>query len=1221
MPTLARLCFNVPPVQRAAFEAVYREKVVPLLRAHGLVESSERGRATPDSIFSRLFEVRTVPEIVEKQEALRQDTRLKEVLRSAGAGLLWTWGSLPKLGRLTFEAYAAPAGSGTVVPAGPGKIVPAGPGRGHWRTYEVTDGLADVNVYSIHQDRDGYLWFGTNGGGVSQYDGRDWLTFTNKDGLVSNLVRTGFQDREGNLWFGTSGSGVSRYDGRKFTNFTTKDGLANNIVLSIFQDQEGNLWFGTDGGGVSRYNGQTWTTFTARDGLADDHVRSVFQDREGVLWFGADDGGVIRYDGQARPRGSEPALPVLSTAEGSGTKGQALRQSSGQAWTRLTTRDGLASNAVSCIFQDREGNLWFGTEQGLSRYNGRSFTTFTIQQGLAHNEVNSIFQDREGYLWLGTGGGLSRYDGKTFTNFTTQDGLAHKVVRSIFQDREGYLWLGTGGGVGRYDTHSFTTYTAKDGIAYDVVLSLFQGRDRHIWICTEEGVSRYDGKYFTIFSAQDGLPHNYVRLVFQDQKGHFWFSTRGGVSRYDGKTFTIFSAQDGLVSNNVLSIYQDRDGHLWFGTRDHGVSRYDGKRFITYTVSDGLADRGVRSIYQDRDGHLWFGAYGGRVSRYDGERFSTYILIDSGLVNNIIFSIYQDREGYLWFGTEGAGVKRYDGKTFTGFTVKDGLSHNIVRSVLQDQKGHFWFSTYGGGVTQYDGRVFQAMNHLDGLASNQVVPILQDQRGDLWFGTLKGLTRYRPPVPFPPPVAVDAVVADRRHEKATELAIPSTVDLTVFEFHGMSFKTRPEQMVYRYWLRGYDKDWRTTHNRRVEYHDLPRGTYTFEVQAVDRDLVYSERPATVTLRVRVPYERIGWFSALSLAVALVVWQTARVVRRDRRLAAANQDLKRGIEERARLDERLQQLHYLYRLRSALGTARSPEEALRQAGEALMETLAPVTGVGVVIQHDGRTWKFGEPPLLSPRERGEDVSLPVHGEGRGGGESNPQSGGVRYDRGLFWGERERGRLVLFSGMELSEAQERALLDETAGQIARALEARELEMQLLQSARLVSLGQMAAGVAHELNQPLTALSATAGDIYLRLVEDLRLPPEQLKEMMQDVLDLIRRMSGTVDHMRVFSRDTAQEPGVPFSVNEVIRSGLHLIEAQLKSHGIGLRLDLSEALPPVSGNPHQMEQVFLNLLGNARDALDEKEQCGDHVSGIVQPSPWQATPATPLPLVGEG
>ncbi len=1209
-PTLARLSFWLPPQRMSEFEAAYQTKVVPILKKHGLTPSSERARAGPDSIFSRLFEVKTPSEVADKDKALREDPAWKGARRSLG--IAFGTPRTDSLIRYGLRLYSAPARPGKVVPAGPGRVVSAGGGTGHWRTYDAADGFAGVTTLSIFQDREGYLWFGSFDGGVSRYDGKTWTTFTKQDGLADNRVLAIFQDREGYLWFGTEAGGVSRFDGKAFTTFTQKDGLAGNLVFSIIQDQEGYLWFGTAGsGGVSRFDGKTFTTFTTRDSLAYNGVWSVFQDRDGVLWFGTTYGGVSRYDPSAKP--------VPSGVEG-------LR-AGGKTWTAFTAKDGLAGNSVISIIQDREGYLWFGTwGGGVSRYDpsakpvpsgveglragGKTWTTFTTRDGLAGISVSKILQDRDGYLWfatgwVGTGGGVSRYDGKTFVNFTTRDGLAHNEVYSLFQDREGHLWFGGNGGVTQYDARTWTTFTTQDGLTHNDVGPIFQDREGHLWFGTEGGVSRYDGKTWTTFTAKDGLANNSVRSILQDREGHLWFGTYGGgVSRYDGKTFSTFTAEDGLAGNLVRPICMDREGHLWFGTQEGGVSRYDGRTFTTFTPQDGLANVWVMSIFQDREGHLWFGTRWGDVSRYDGKTFTTFTTRESAVV-----SIFQDREGHLWM--DGGGVRQYDplrladarsgqastssggpGKTFKTFSIEEGLAGNTVSSIIQDREGHLWFGNPGGGVSRYDGQTFQTIVQPDGLGSNVVKSILQDREGHIWFGTSKGATRYRPPPPSPPPVFIDAVVSDRRYEKVSDLAVPSSVGLTVFEYHGISFKTRPEGMVYRYRLRGYDKDWRNTRARRMEYQNLPRGTYTFEVVAVDRDLVYSKTPATVTLRVHLPYTLIGLLSALGVALALVAYQTGRVVVRDRRLRKANEDLRREMdesqrveEERMRLDERLQQVGYLYRLRETLGTARSSDEVFQNAGEALMEVLSPSPSAGVRIEHDGRAWRFGEtdPPVVPPKGGTETPS--PSGEGGGGV-------GMRYERGLSWGGKQRGSLSLFCRVELSESQERTLLDETAGQIAGVLESQELEMQILHSARLVSLGQMAAGVAHELNQPLTVISGAAEDVYLRLVEGLDISPEQLKGKMKDVLELAERMTGTVEHLRVFSRDTSKQPGVQFSVNDVIHSSLRLIEAQLKSHGIALHLDLGDGLPPVSGHPHQMEQVFLNLLGNARDALDEKE-----------------------------
>jgi signal transduction histidine kinase len=139
----------------------------------------------------------------------------------------------------------------------------------------------------------------------------------------------------------------------------------------------------------------------------------------------------------------------------------------------------------------------------------------------------------------------------------------------------------------------------------------------------------------------------------------------------------------------------------------------------------------------------------------------------------------------------------------------------------------------------------------------------------------------------------------------SEIAFPSTVALTTFEFHGTSFKTRTEAMVYRYRLQGFDQGWHNTHNTRVEYDHLPVGDYTFQVQAVDRDHVYSEVPATVALTVHLPYERIGLVSALVLAIGLVGWQTSRVIRRDRRLQEANAAMSDANKELFQANRKIQ----------------------------------------------------------------------------------------------------------------------------------------------------------------------------------------------------------------------------------------------------------------------------------------------------------------------------
>lgn len=526
-------------------------------------------------------------------------------------------------------------------------------GIGFFSTYNTDNGLALDPVTCGFKDNLGNLWFGTNGGGVSRYDGKSFTNFTIAQGLAYSSVISIIQDKNGDLWFATSGGGVSRYDGKIFTSYTTEQGLANNQVYSIMEDDSGNIWFGTIGGGVSRYDGKKFTNFNKEQGLADDFVLSIIQDKTGNIWFGTSMGYISRYDGKS--------------------------------FTNFTKTLGLARN-IWCIKEDKKGNIWFGTGGGgVSCYNGKTFTNFNAAQGLADNKVKSITEDSAGNLWFGTiGGGVSRYDGKSFTNFTTAQGLANNIVYSITEDNSGNIWFGTfGAGVSRYDGKSFTNFTVAQGLENNNVKCIKEDKTGNLWFGTDGGgVSRYDGKSFTNFTDKQGLALNNVWSIEEDKTGSLWFGTdRGGVSRFDGKSFITLTDKQGLLNKIVLCIKRDKLGNLWFGYEEGGVSRYDGKTFTNFTDEPSILNNSVWSIIEDRSGNIWFGTDGGGATRYDGKSFTNFTT-KQGLTSNSVWSIAEDSMGNLWFGTEGGGVCRYDGKSFMNFTTIDGLADNVITQVV-----------------------------------------------------------------------------------------------------------------------------------------------------------------------------------------------------------------------------------------------------------------------------------------------------------------------------------------------------------------------------------------------------------------------------------------------------------------------------------------------------------------------------------------------------------
>ena len=768
-PTLARLSLQIAPERMAEFDSVYTSRLAPLLKKHDLVESVEKGRATPDSVFSRLFEVETPALIQAKGKELEGDSEWQEVLRS----LRETYGSREDSVGVLWETYRTPAG--------PGRSVEAGPGFRH--------GL--------------------------------WQTFDSRDGLLAGGSGGILQDRNGDLWFAREG--VSRFDGENFTTFSTADGLADNLVESILEDRNGDLWFGTETGGVSRYDGESFISFTTEEGLAHPYVSSIWEDRDGDLWFATEGGGgVSRYDGET--------------------------------FSNLTEANGLPYGSVSAMLQDGDGNFWFAAHAaGVSRYDGEKFERFTIADGMGNSQAYSMAEDRDGHLWFGLlGEGVSRFDGRLFSHFTQGEGLTASFTFDILEDRAGNLW--------------FTSFS---------------------------GASRYDGEEFTHITTADGLIGGYVYRLFEDRSGNLWFGTSKGVCRFDGEIFTSFTARDGLVADPVISMMEDREGNIWFGTGwfEGGVTRYDGSAFTPFTIEEGLAGNRVRDMVEDREGNLWFATDHG-VSRYDGAGFTTFAAKD-GLTDNRVTAVLEDGQGDLWFGTE-EGIFRYDGDRFVHFSVGVGYEPNSIFRIFEDLDGHLWFGNWGSGVIRFDGRVFQFLDRRDGLIDNSIQDVLQDREGDIWIGSEGGAVRYRPSR-TPPRVRVKQVIADRTYQSGEEVDLLSTQQFAIFEVQGRSLTSRPDQMVYLYRLEGYEEEWRQTRNNRIEYAVLPVGEYTFQVQAVDRDLNYSEI-AEMRVLVSPPYGQLALGGGLLIALIALVGAAGNAVQRRRERDRAREELVQELEE-------------------------------------------------------------------------------------------------------------------------------------------------------------------------------------------------------------------------------------------------------------------------------------------------------------------------------------
>jgi len=547
-----------------------------------------------------------------------------------------------------------------------------------------------------------------SGGGAPSFS-----NFDTEQGLALGSVSSCVVDQSGNLWFGTFGGGVSRFDGKSFTNFTAENGLAGNGVWCLTKDHAGNLWFGTNGSGLSKFDGKRFITYTMADGLSDNVITSIIADRNGKLWIGTKSRGVCTYDGNSFKNLS--GVPEF-------LKGQ-----------------------VKSIFQDRAQNIWFGgIGNSVARFDGKTFIVYKLTNANVAN-INCFAQDKSNRMWIGTTAGLFEQDGDAFSKFQFLRDSLNFDISSIVQDSKGILWFAThGNGVLRYDGKEYVNYGKLEGLQSTNLTCAMVDNSGLLWFGTgAAGVIRYNGNAVTSLSSLQGLHETNTWNIFKDRSGSLWFASMGkGITKYDGSNFINYGTDDGLVGRTVHCINQDKNGNLWIGT-ETGASSFDGVNFTNYTTVQGLPDNDIWSMTIDRQNNIWFGTNGAGAAKFDGKSFTSY-KIEQGLPSNNIYRIIETTGGDIWFGTHGGGASRFDGKRFFNYTTAEGLSGNSIYSIIEDKIGKIWFGTDGNGASVFDGKSFTSITTADGLPDNVVYAIAEDPKNKIiWLGTNLGLSALR----------------------------------------------------------------------------------------------------------------------------------------------------------------------------------------------------------------------------------------------------------------------------------------------------------------------------------------------------------------------------------------------------------------------------------------------------------------------------------------------
>ena len=552
---------------------------------------------------------------------------------------------------------------------------------------------------------------------IKQYVHDRWTT---QNGFPQNSASDIIQTKDGYLWFATQ-EGLARFDGVKFTVFdrANTDALPDSWILRFVEDSTGAIWIRTQGFalGITRYQDGVFTQFTTANGLLNNTLNTRAVDKEGGIWFGTL-GGLSHFkDGK---------------------------------FSNYTVKDGLPSDSVYSTGFDSKNNLWMSTARGLARYSNGKIEALTGTPAFPDttffrvNDFSIVFEDKSGTLWMHTRRGVLAMSGNSSKLYTKQDGLSSLSINEISQDSKGNIWFATGSGLSRFQNGKFVTVNASADPDENTIFSIREDSEGSLWLVTGKGIKRYANGKFESYKQEDGLSDNVVQTLLIDREGSIWVGTfGGGIDRFRNANFITYSARTGLSFDNAQPVIEDSKGALWIGSNSAGLDRLNNGVVTTYTAKNGLPANDIRDLAEDKNGNIWISTVRGLVSFKNGAFTPRSKQTPNGpepLGNAMV----QLKSGAFLVASNNHVFTEQAGKYVPLFTI-DSISTvgNFIQDIWEDGGGKLWIAT-NRNLYWFKNGALKRVSEEEGFYSAWVQSFYEDKEGIVWLGvSSRGFARYK----------------------------------------------------------------------------------------------------------------------------------------------------------------------------------------------------------------------------------------------------------------------------------------------------------------------------------------------------------------------------------------------------------------------------------------------------------------------------------------------